>query len=217
MRLWLMAIILCLIPFAGIQAQQNDVAYVRDMLYVVLRETPDEGRVLRSGIASGTALEVLDSQGDYTRVRTPDGYTGWVSSQYLSDEPVARELLALAESELAALRNERDELVGNTAILSALAEATGQENPDIGALANEVQALRQQAAQARASEQERDRLMLANAALQEQLAGLQQEVGSLQQAGRKTDFLYGAGAVLLGVLIALVVPALKPKKRSEWA
>ncbi|MCK4963108.1 MAG: SH3 domain-containing protein, partial [Anaerolineales bacterium] len=44
-----------------------------------------QGTVLKS-LSSGSAVEVLMKDGDYTRIRTIDNITGWVQSQFLTNE-----------------------------------------------------------------------------------------------------------------------------------
>ena len=56
---------------------------------------------------SGTPLEVLEaSDSGYTRVRTPKGNEGWVSSQYLSETPIAADRLRTANRQLEETRAE---------------------------------------------------------------------------------------------------------------
>ncbi|MCB1675993.1 MAG: TIGR04211 family SH3 domain-containing protein, partial [Halioglobus sp.] len=77
--------------------------YVRDTLYVPLRGGQgQEYRILHKGIRSGTPLEVLQENEEtgYSLVRMEDGLEGWIQTQYLVDEPIARDLLDQANQKL---------------------------------------------------------------------------------------------------------------------
>ncbi|HJY42228.1 MAG TPA: TIGR04211 family SH3 domain-containing protein, partial [Steroidobacteraceae bacterium] len=73
--------------------------YVSDQLTVPLRRGPSNShKILHAGLPSGTALEVLgeDTAAGFTQVRTANGTEGWVPTQFLSNEPIARDRLAAA-------------------------------------------------------------------------------------------------------------------------
>src|SRR5687768_18582252 len=89
--------------------------YVSDQLTVPLRRGPSNThRILHKGLPSGTALEVLgeDAAAGFTQVRMANGTEGWVPTQYLSQQPIARQQLAAAtrrvESLEAQLKSMRD-------------------------------------------------------------------------------------------------------------
>ena len=68
------------------QFSLTDEVYIRDTLYVPLREgESSEHRIIHRGIKSGTALERLkiNEQTGYTRVQTGKGLEGWLLTQYL--------------------------------------------------------------------------------------------------------------------------------------
>lgn len=67
--------------------------YIDDTLFAPLRSgKSNEYRIIHRGLKSGTAVEVLetDDESGYTLVRTPGGMEGWLLTQYLSKEPVAK-------------------------------------------------------------------------------------------------------------------------------
>jgi len=76
---WLLILLLLL----GLANARAETLYVTDRVLVGMHQTADEASALLTSIPSGTAVEVLESREGFTRVRTPDGKTGWISSGYL--------------------------------------------------------------------------------------------------------------------------------------
>ncbi len=61
-------------------------AFITDKIVAEVRtERFDQGTVLKE-LPSGASVEVLMSDGKYTRVRTTDNITGWVNSRFLTNE-----------------------------------------------------------------------------------------------------------------------------------
>ena len=75
--------LLCLIPFITLSAQA---AFITDKITVdVNAQRFSQGAVLKT-LPSGTSVEVLMSDGQYSRIRTADNITGWVDSKFLTNE-----------------------------------------------------------------------------------------------------------------------------------
>jgi SH3 domain protein len=74
----------------------SQAAFITDKIVVeVHAERFDQGPVLKK-LSSGSRVEVLMSDGQYSRIRTNDNVTGWVKSDYLSNEkPTQLEYLEL--------------------------------------------------------------------------------------------------------------------------
>ena len=76
-------ILLCLMPLLSLPTQAE---FVTDKIVIEVRsQRLSQGTVLKS-LSSGSAVEVLMKDGDYTRIRTIDNITGWVQSQFLTNE-----------------------------------------------------------------------------------------------------------------------------------
>lgn len=71
-------------------------AFITDKIVVEVRtERLGQGSVLKK-LPSGTSVEVLTSDGKYSRIRTTDNITGWVNSTFLTNEkPTQLEYLEL--------------------------------------------------------------------------------------------------------------------------
>jgi len=198
-------------------ARADEVRYVRDWMSVPLHETQaSDSAVVHRGLVSGNAVTLLenDEKSGLARVRSADGIEGWIASRYLTNEPTARLQLEKASAEIADLHKQIEQLKNaqpadqrqQTQQLEDLRAANAQLSDELEKLKNapgpteQMEALRQR-----------------NAALHEQF---EQFSATFQQAQKQRDFdmfRNGAIAVLAGALLALVIPRLRPKKRSEWA
>lgn len=96
--------------------------YVGDTLRVGVRPEPDVTLPSLSVIKSGTALEVIEQKGPYSKVRTRSGIEGWVKSAYLTSTPPALAQLKEANSKISALETQLEELKKNKSVASQNAQ-----------------------------------------------------------------------------------------------
>ena len=85
MKLSIVKIFLCVIGllfFCGAVAAETK--YVREIVYVTLREAPGLKNKVISNLPSGQELEILEAGKEWTRVRVANGTTGWVLSRYVT-------------------------------------------------------------------------------------------------------------------------------------
>ncbi len=95
-----------------------EVVYVDDYLRLGVRTNPDPAESSIAVVTTGEALTVLGREGDYIKIRTEDGTEGWVSKNYVSDEPPARR-------QLEQLRKDYEQKEAqNMALRESLAEST---------------------------------------------------------------------------------------------
>lgn len=98
--------------------------YVTDKVLVGVYEQSNTESNLIKALPTGTPIEVLEKTGEFTKVRSPDGTTGWVETSYLIDhkpaqlvvleltdqQKQANEQLSLAQAELEATQKQLVEL-----------------------------------------------------------------------------------------------------------
>ena len=208
------------------QAQAQDVRYVSDKQYVPLRSgAGNEYRVTHRGLPSGTRLTVVgkSDDGKWSEVTTDAGARGWIAAQFMmTDEPARNRLAELLEKaeqaggltaamqqELATLELERDQLL----------EQVAGRDAQLGAVEEELTKLKQISGKALQLDEDNRRLVVDSEQLRSQLDMLEAENQRMHDKVESEDFINGALAVLLGVIITLVVPRLWPKRRksSSWA
>jgi SH3 domain protein len=197
------------------------VRYVSDNLEVTLRS----GKTLKHNILkvlpSGVQVTVIQGDADgYSKVRTKEGVEGWVLTRFLSSVPGARDRLAEAEQRLAALKIENNQLRAQITTLSQRAqelEQQRQESVETTRRAHqELHTIRQTAASSLEIDHENKMLRSHLVNLERELQTLQQENSKLKDRTARDWFLLGAGVVLLGMIVGLILPKLHWRKQSTW-
>jgi SH3 domain protein len=185
--------------------------YVSDQFTVPLRRGPSNShRILHAGLPSGTALEVLgtDDAAGFTQVRTANGTEGWIPTQFLSAQPVARDRLAAADRRVATLEAQVKSLRQSDGRANDLAKQSEK-------LQTELAEIRRISATSIANYEENKQLKASNESLQKQVTQLSERVRQLERNVMLKWLLAGGGLVLLGLLIGAWVKS-RPK-RSSWA
>lgn len=212
-----------LLIIASVSVAQARTVWVDDKLYLPVRSgAGPQFRIIENAVPSGTALEVLEVGDGYTKVRTPKGTEGWVSSQYLSNQPIAADRLRRATQQLEEARSEltsvREQLSAVTEERDNLQSAENSLSNRAGELQEELTRIKNIAADSINLERRNRELREENQKLRNDLEVLTAENERLE-ASKDSDFmLLGAGLVLGGVLLALLIPMLKPTRKTDnWA
>ncbi|MCK7543212.1 TIGR04211 family SH3 domain-containing protein [Marinobacter bryozoorum] len=199
--------------------------YIDDTLYAPVRSGQGtQFRILHNGLRSGTAVTLLEQSGDsgYSKIRTSQGIEGWVPTRYLTNQPIARDRLDAANSELEQARNELEELQNRMSEVSGerdqLSSREQQLQNRVDELSNELEEIRSVSANALNLDRRNRELQESNQRLKNEVEVLTAEVERLE-ARKESDFmLLGAGLLILGMFIAVVLPWLKPSKKNDtWA
>jgi len=132
--------ILCLM----VATVQADIQYVGDTLRVGVRAEPDRSLPSIAVIVTGAAVEVMEKQRGFLRIRTETGVEGWVKSSYLSVRKPAKLMLddvrkseKNLKAELERLRAKKiDPPVKNTAMIALQGKANklAKENRELRGL-----------------------------------------------------------------------------------
>lgn len=200
-----------------------EVGYVSDVFYVPVRSgAGTQYRIVHQGLRTGTQIEVHEAEDDWTRITTDDGVEGWLPSQYVSKQPPARIQLAQAEQRLGRLQQQNKDLAAQlsevqqtNAELQSQVQQYEQTATEATAELAEVRAL---SADAISLNQRHRELLEQHQMLQTEMDALRAENDRLASDTTINKWLYGAGLVLFGIFLSIVLPALKPKKRfSDWA
>jgi len=197
-------------------------AYVSDVLYITLRTGQgDEFKILKT-LKSGTKLEFIEKSDDkYAKVRMDDGTEGYVQHRFLIDEPTSELKLSAAESKLARVTTENQQLREKYEKTRSELKDTQKERNRLesksGKLEKQQTELQAVAAKPIQLDKENKELRMQNAEMSKELVMLKRENENLSGASNRDWFLAGAGVVLLGLIIGLVVPRLRLRKSSSWA
>ena len=199
--------------------------YISDVLYVPIRSGPgNEFRFIQKALRSGTSMELLevDESGDWSKVVLNNGTEGWVRTQYIQDNPTAKLLLAEAQTklnkalgELETLNGELQELKESHGQLQQTAENQSSERDHFAKELKELKALSADAVNLNTRYQN---LVADHELMRTECDSLRAENDRLKSDKQINQWLFGAGLVVLGMILMLVLPAFRPKRRStEWA
>lgn len=147
----LMAAVVLLAWSAGATAET---LYVVDRLIVGLRSDLGDAATVVKSVETGTALEVIERDGQRVRVREPQGTEGWIDVRYLTTELPTRARVTELQAEIRRLQDTAARPVAADAAKVALletqlAEATARLAP----LQAEVERSRQAANDQRRADQ----------------------------------------------------------------
>lgn len=222
MKIVLTLIVCLLTPLSAMAA---DYRYVTDQFKIMMRTGESSGHKIKRTVSSGTRLEVLSSNQEtgYSMVRLASGVEGFVLTRQLQTEPVAREQLKTANERLAELQAAPDEL---TARLTSLQQEHGEllQKHEVlerekNNLEQELSGIKRTASNAIRVTNERNELRMQVTELTRELENLKQENRELSNDTAQDWFIIGAGVVIAGIILGLILPHLRVQRRrstSSW-
>jgi SH3 domain protein len=209
-----------LLVAASAQAQMR---YVTDRTNLEIRRGPSTEHAILRWLEPGNEVQVIeqDQESGWSRVRVLDeGTEGWILTRFLVDEPSARDRLAAAERNLAAARDR----------VAALEARSREVGANLGTARTELEETRtshatvsKELADLRTAAANVVEIRDRNTSLQQRLIERDREVEVLttenaRLAGRTNQnwFIVGASVLLAGIVIGLVAPTLRRRRRSDW-
>ena len=214
-------LILLLLASLG-QLAHAETAYVSDRLEITMRTgTSTQYSIIRM-LPSGARLELLetDAASGYSRVRTTDGTEGWVLTRYLMDRPAAREEVAAASERAGSLQLQVSDLSAQVEALTGERNALQAQRDgleaEVAELRGELERVRRVSAASLELDQANRELRTRVAATDQENARLRGEIDDLKRNTQRDWFLAGAGVLLLGLVLGLVLPRIRWRRRSGW-
>jgi SH3 domain protein len=204
-------------------AAHAQTSYITDRTLVELRRGPSLEYLILRSLEAGTAVQVLEQDADsgYSRVRVQDqGTEGWVLTRFLTAEPIARDRLAAAERSLAAAKARTTDLEQRVTSLTAELNAT---KSDLDKTRTNHEQVSKDLADLRTASANVVEIRDQNESLRQRLIQREREVEELTAANarlgsqdRQNWFIVGAGVLLGGIIVGLIAPSLRRKRRSDW-
>jgi len=198
-------------------AVNAETVYVSDQLEITLRTGPGLKNKITAMLKSGEDLEVLQEEANgYTQVRTEKGKTGWVLQRFLMADPSARSRLDEIQSRELKLAEQQQE------IQTLRAEAVDDETQSIAmqelnsGLKAELEKVKRIAADTLTINKKNEALTAALERAESKQASLQVDNRRLSNNTEQAWFVRGAGVILLGMLLGLLIPMLRFKKKRKW-
>lgn len=205
------------LPFSA----QAETQYVSDHLVITVRTGQGAQFQIIKTLESGEHVKVLETTDTgYTRIETNDGTEGWVRSQYLAEEPVASERLVKTEAKLvktqAALKSIKESFVTLKQEHKTLSQLQNTLSTDKKQLDTELARLNEIAKKPIILDRQNRKLQQQNVTLEKDLQRLNQENHSLKDRSQREWFIAGALVLLGGIILGLIIPKLRGRKRSSW-
>jgi len=204
----------------GLTAQAQT-RYITDEFKVTMRSGETAKHRVMQMIKSGTPVTVLgvNKESGYSQVRTSSGKTGYILSRQLLNQPVAREQLASLQARIQLLESAPGELSSKLAKLSkehdSLMQTHAALQTEKNAISQELDDLKRVSANAVEVARERKSLRKQVATMSHDLEDQQQEIRELKNSMAQRWFLIGGGVVLGGILLGLILPHLRMRKRKD--
>ena len=196
--------------------------YVSDRLEITMRSGKSTSHGILRMLRSGTPVDVLetDKASGYSRIKTRSGKEGWVLTRFLMSGPAARDRLAEAEKRLAELELENRKMHTTMAGLQEEMSSVEKERQNLDSehrdVSQELAEIKRTASSALAIDSENKELKSRMVALERSLQTVQQENENLKDRTARDWFMVGAGVVLLGIIVGLIIPRIRWRKKSSW-
>ncbi len=198
--------------------------WINDKVLVPLRSGQgNQFRIIRN-LKTGTPLTLLqtDKKSGWSNVKTMGGTSGWLPSQYLSRVTPPSLQLVDAKKKIESLTAKHNELKQSLQTTSSEFKDTqanlsdlSQENNQLKKELDEIKIISRNAVKMHAQHQV---LLKAHKVLETDLDVMKSDNERLRSDRSVKFFVYGVAAVLIGVLLAIILPNLRRKKKfSEWA
>ena len=172
--------------------------YVTDQFEIMLRTGQSVQHEILRQLKSGTQVTVLESNYEYSRVRTASGKEGWVLTRYLIDQPAGRERAVKLRADLELLQNNFDALLA-------------REKND---LQQEIDRLEMLAQKPLTLEKHNQALKTELQQQQQRYQVLLQETEALRTPYKDREWLItGAGVFFAGILVGMVLVG---RRKRRW-
>lgn len=191
---------------------QAETRYVSDHLIITIRSGAGSQHKIIKTITSGMKMNILEEQPDtgYARVTLADGTEGWVRTQYLTDKPVAKDQLEWFKGQYNKLKDKQSSLEEE---LKALRKTEREHK----VLQDKMKRISEAAAKPILLDKENRELKEQNVTLTNEMQLISQENQILKDRSDRDWFIAGGGVMVLGLLLGLFLPKLRPSKKSSWS
>lgn len=166
-------------------------AFIADDVQLFMHSGPSYEYRISGRVRSGEPVEILETSGDYTKIRLESEREGWVPSRYVAEGRSALEQLPVLQQTLSEQQTLAKQQADEIQILRARVNTLETEN----------KAFTEQVVK-------RD----------SQIRDLQFELQNMDQSNLMRWLTHGGLIALAGVIIGLIIPNLprRRKQRDEW-
>ncbi len=213
---------ICLLSVVAGHVHAQTERYVTDSLRLEARQGPSTTHRISHMLSSGARVTVLedDPETGYSRVTLDDGSEVWILTRFLMDEPAARARLVQTQENLS---EEHDKAMDLARQLETLGRTADEIEQSRSALATDKKLLQTELAQIKQAAADTLAIQERNQSLDKQLEVVSTDLDAAKQRNRALKerserdwFIAGAGVLLGGIIIGLVIPKIRWKRRRGW-
>lgn len=206
----------------AVVAQQGEAAWVTDQFEITMRNGKGNRQTIVRMLPSGTKLDVVevDKEEGYSRVRTRGGAEGWVLNRYLLRQPPARVTMPDVQAQLARSEAQRKQVAQE---LRDLKKENATVKGQLGQSESSSDDLQRELARITALSSNTVQIDAENRQLKQTLAQTQQALEDAEAESRRLAsrsnrewFVIGALVVMFGILVGLILPRIRWRKKSSW-
>jgi len=201
----------------------QDGSYITDNLRTEIRSGPTREYRIINYARSGTDITIIetDKANKTTKIRLPSGKAGWVQTKHITNQTPARDRLTQSETLLDKLQNQgsssQQQLASLTTTQQTLEHSNRKLDKENKKLAQELNNIKEIAANALNLDRENQELKKRVFALDRDYQILEQQVTSLKDRSNRDWFVAGAGVLIAGVVFGLILPKLRFRRKSSWS
>ena len=213
---------ICLLSFVAGHVHAQTERYVTDSLRLEARQGPSTNHRISHMLSSGARVTVLedDTETGYSRVTLDDGSEVWILTRFLMDEPAARARLAQTQENLSEEHEKARDLASQLETLGQTADEIEQSRSTLATdkklLQTELAQIKQAAANTLAIQERNQSLDKQLEVVSTDLDAAKQRNRALKERSERDWFIAGAGVLLGGIIIGLVLPKIRWKRRRGW-
>lgn len=223
---FMMVFVVCflVLPLSRVSAETGETRYVSDYLLINLKTSPKPPFSTVTRIETGDALEILDENDNYYKVKTSEEQIGWVAKRYTTSETPKAIIIKKLTQKIADLESsDKAGFVKLNTENSKLQDELSKAEAKITQLSTQLQSLERLNESLKTIDPVKFEAMKKLAAdMQNQSSQQQETILMLEEDNRKLQnkwklywFAAGACVLLLGIIIGKI-PSKKQKKSLSF-
>ncbi len=212
--------IFALLASAQIYAETK---YIDDTLRIPLRSGATSQHRIVNFLNSGTQVELINlSEEDegWGFVRLNSGKEGWLQVRYLRNTPAAKQQLKQSQQALAKAKTTIKEQKATISELKSELKAVKKELSDLskhsGSADKELAHIKEISKNAIRLDHSNNQLIEENELLKASNEDALQQLTKLESNQQNRGMVYGALAVLLGIILGWIMPKMKTRQNDGW-
>ena len=193
--------------------------YISDSFTVTLRTGPSNQHKIISILKSNNVVEVLEKEGDYSKVQLKNGKDGYILSRFLTSDIPKPIIIRRLQQQAVTLKNEINDLSKSKSHLkkltSDLKSSLSSSENELAKLKGDYGELKSGSAEYIKVKEVKDKLDIRNKDLESQTKELLEENRLLKREGKALWFASGAGVLILGWILGLVMGRIQTRRKQN--